>query len=111
MLFRSRTVARGKSDTPRAQSGKSKAQRSKSGSAKSKTDAAKPSAKKPNKRGGAKSAAKESAATDNKSLPMGRRYVIIDRRSAVNIFSDYLKERDKQDKDKLESSINKIILK
>lgn len=106
-----RTVARGKSDTQRAQSGKSKAQRSKSGSAKSKTDAAKPSAKKPNKRGGAKSAAKESAATDNKSLPMGRRYVIIDRRSAVNIFSDYLKERDKQDKDKLESSINKIILK
>ncbi len=106
-----RTVARGKSDTQRAQSGKSKAQRSKSGSAKSKTDATKPSAKKPNKRGGAKTVAKESAATDNKSLPMGRRYVIIDRRSAVNIFSDYLKERDKQDKDKLESSINKIILK
>lgn len=48
---------------------------------------------------------------DPKSLPVTRRYVILDRTSAVNIFSDYLKERDKADKDKLESSISTIIIK
>ena len=48
---------------------------------------------------------------DPKSLPVTRRYVILDRTSAVNIFSDYLKERDKADMDKLESSISTIIIK
>lgn len=100
-----RTVDRSKSKTARSSSGK----------AASKIGGNAPKAKNGDRRGarsGGKN--KESAATEktaNKSLPMGRRYVIIDRRSAVNIFSDYLKERDKQDKDKLESSINKIILK
>lgn len=48
---------------------------------------------------------------DPKALPVTRRYVILDRTSAVNIFSDYLKARDKADKDKLESSISTIIIK
>lgn len=48
---------------------------------------------------------------NNKSLPVTRRYVILDRTSAVNIFSDYLKERDKDEKNKLESSISTIIIK
>lgn len=41
-------------------------------------------------------------------LPVTRRYVILDRTNAVNMFGDYLKERDKADKDKLEASINTI---
>lgn len=44
-------------------------------------------------------------------LPVTRRYVIIDRTNAVNVFSDYLKQRDREEKDKLTSSINKIIIK
>lgn len=47
----------------------------------------------------------------NKNLPVTRRYVIIDRRSAVNIFSQYLKDRDAEEKQKLESSISTIIIK
>ncbi|MCM1368465.1 MAG: hypothetical protein NC184_06640 [Roseburia sp.] len=47
----------------------------------------------------------------SKKLPVPRRYVIIDRKSAVNVFSEYLKERDAAEKSKLEASINKIIIK
>lgn len=57
---------------------------------------------------------KSTAKTTNdaeKKLPVNRRYVIIDRTSAVNIFSDYLKEREGDGKGKLESSINTIIIK
>ena len=45
---------------------------------------------------------------DNKRLPLTRRYVIINRTSAVNIFNDYLKERGKE---KLDSMVTTIILK
>lgn len=47
----------------------------------------------------------------SRKLPVNRRYVIIDRRSAVNMFGDYLRERDGESKDKLKSSISTIILK
>ena len=59
----------------------------------------------------ASAAIRNGAKRSSSKLPVNRRYVILDRRSAVNIFSDYLKERDKTDKDKLESSINTIIIK
>ncbi len=48
---------------------------------------------------------------DAKKLPMTRRYIIINRTNAVNIFSEYLKEKDEREKEKLESSISTIILK
>ncbi len=48
---------------------------------------------------------------DSKKLPMTRRYVIINRTNAVNIFSEYLKAKDESEKEKLESSISTIILK
>lgn len=47
---------------------------------------------------------------DAKKLPVNRRYVILDRRNAVNMFGEYLKERDRAAKDKLQSSINTIII-
>ncbi|MDE7464021.1 MAG: hypothetical protein K2M48_03235 [Clostridiales bacterium] len=50
-------------------------------------------------------------ASDPKKLPVTKRYVILDRTNAVNIFSNYLKEREQSEKDKLESSINTIIIK
>ncbi|MCH5165903.1 MAG: hypothetical protein J1G01_05830 [Clostridiales bacterium] len=59
-------------------------------------------------RGGAKSAAKR--IVDEKKLPVTRRYVILDRRNAVNMFGEYLKERSKAEKDKLRSSISTIII-
>lgn len=46
-----------------------------------------------------------------KKLPLNRRYVIIDRHNAVNLFGEYLKERSKAEKDRLTSSINTIIIK
>lgn len=55
--------------------------------------------------------AKKSDTAVNRSLPVTRKYVILDKTSAVNIFSDYLKERDKDEKNKLESSISTIIIK
>lgn len=66
--------------------------------------------------GGSKSAKGRSAATKKpeakpKTLPVTKRYVILDRTNAVNIFSEYLKERDKAGKDKLESDIETIIIK
>ena len=66
--------------------------------------------------GGSKSAKGRSAATKKpeakpKTLPVTKRYVILDRTNAVNIFSEYLKERDKAGKDKLESNIDTIIIK
>ncbi len=56
-------------------------------------------------------AKKQESISDAKKLPVTRRYVILDRTNAVNLFSDYLKERDKAEKDKLASSINTIIIK
>ena len=73
----------------------------------------KSAAQKPAAKGGKKPAAQKSAQTPRKNqgagaarraaspsgdasrkLPVNRRYVIIDRRSAVNMFGDYLRERD-----------------
>lgn len=90
----------------------------------------KSAAQKPAAKGGKKPAAQKSAQTPRKNqgagaarraaspsgdasrkLPVNRRYVIIDRRSAVNMFGDYLRERDGESKDKLKSSISTIILK
>ncbi len=90
----------------------------------------KSAAQKPATKGGKKPAAQKSAQTPRKNqgagaarraaspsgdasrkLPVNRRYVIIDRRSAVNMFGDYLRERDGESKDKLKSSISTIILK
>lgn len=94
--------ASGARQTPAKKSGGASASRAKP--AQSKT--AKPTQK------SAKSAGKaKSAQSDAKKLPVTRRYVILDKTSAVNIFSDYLKERDKAEKDKLTSSINTIIIK
>ena len=78
------------------------------------TAAKKPAAKKD----GTVAASKRNAApvdktaeSDGKKLPVTRRYVIMDRTSAVNIFSEYLKSKDEKSKDKLKSSISTIILK
>lgn len=100
--------------------------------AKSGASGAKAAAQKPAAKGGKKPAAQKSAQTPRKNqgagagaakrtaspsgdasrkLPVNRRYVIIDRRSAVNMFGDYLRERDGESKDKLKSSISTIILK
>ena len=46
-----------------------------------------------------------------KKLPITRRYVILDRRNAVNMFGEYLKERNQAEKDKLKSSLDTIIIK
>ncbi|MBD5131361.1 MAG: hypothetical protein HDT28_02025 [Clostridiales bacterium] len=51
-----------------------------------------------------------SVTSPEKKLPLTRRYVILDRRNAVNMFGEYLKERDRNAKDKLEKSINTIII-
>lgn len=67
--------------------------------------------KQPAKKRGADSAANVKPGVKNKTLPVTKRYVILDRTSAVNVFSDYLKERDKADKDRLESNIETIIIK
>lgn len=45
-----------------------------------------------------------------KKLPVTRKYVILDRRNAVNMFGEYLKERDLSSGGKLKSSINTIIM-
>lgn len=45
-----------------------------------------------------------------KKLPLTRRYIILDRQNAVNMFGEYLKERNKAEKDKLTSSLNTIII-
>ncbi len=65
----------------------------------------------PAKKRGANSEASVKPSVKNKTLPVTKRYVILDRTSAVNVFSDYLKERDKADKDRLESNIETIIIK
>lgn len=44
-------------------------------------------------------------------LPLTRRYAIIDRTNAVNMFSRYLKEREEDEKNKIISSINNIEIK
>ena len=76
---------------------------------------AKPAAKKPTakpKRGGGKTQkpAAVSSIPPEKKLPVTRRYVILDRHNAVNMFGEYLKERNQAEKDKLKSSINTIII-
>lgn len=66
---------------------------------------------KPKKSGGGEQ--KPSVATNippEKKLPVTRRYVILDRHNAVNMFGEYLKERNQAEKDKLKSSINTIII-
>ncbi len=55
-------------------------------------------------------AKKQKAAQPEKKLPVTRKYVILDRRNAVNMFGEYLKERNKAQKEKLESSIDTIII-
>ena len=50
------------------------------------------------------------AVPPEKKLPMTRKYVILDRHNAVNMFGEYLKERNKAQKEKLESSIDTIII-
>lgn len=67
-------------------------------------------AKKPSGNVRAATASPEAKAP-SKRLPVPRRYVIIDRKSAVNVFSEYLKDRDAAEKRKLEASINTIIIK
>ena len=79
---------------------------------KSKTGGGKQTAsKQPAKKRGANGAANVKPSVKNKTLPVTKRYVILDRTSAVNVFSEYLKERDKADKDRLESNIETIIIK
>ena len=79
---------------------------------KSKTGGGKQTAsKQPAKKRGANGAANAKPSVKNKTLPVTKRYVILDRTSAVNVFSEYLKERDKADKDRLESNIETIIIK
>lgn len=53
---------------------------------------------------------KEAVAAASDAL-ITRRHIIMNRRNVVNMFSDYLKNRDGQDKEKLEGSINTIIIK
>ncbi len=78
-----------------------------------KKPAAQKSAQTPRKNQGAGAARRAASPSGDASrkLPVNRRYVIIDRRSAVNMFGDYLRERDGESKDKLKSSISTIILK
>lgn len=74
--------------------------------------------------GGKKKPASKAATTQNKQsgaaaksqsrttqLPLTRRYAIIDRTNAVNMFSRYLKEREEDEKNKIISSINNIEIK
>lgn len=44
-------------------------------------------------------------------LPVTKRYVILNRRNVVNMFSEYLGSKDKTEQEKLTSSINTIIYK
>ena len=78
-------------------------------SAKKSPAASKPKTAKP-KKSGNQAAKKQKAAQPEKKLPVTRKYVILDRRNAVNMFGEYLKERNKAQKEKLESSIDTIII-
>lgn len=44
-------------------------------------------------------------------LPMKKRHVLLNRRNVVNMFSDYLKSKNEDEKARIESSINTIIIK
>ncbi|MCI8613281.1 MAG: hypothetical protein HFE48_06260 [Clostridia bacterium] len=44
-------------------------------------------------------------------LPVTKRHVLINRRNVVNMFSDYLKSKSDDEKQRLQSSINTIIIK
>ena len=44
-------------------------------------------------------------------LPMTKRHVIINRRNVVNMFSEYLKTKSDDEKERIKSSINTIIIK
>ncbi|MDE7107637.1 MAG: hypothetical protein K2O39_04865, partial [Clostridiales bacterium] len=89
----------------------------KTSSVKKPATAKKPTTKKPAKpkksgSGGAsqRPAGVEGKIPPEKKLPVTRRYVILDRHNAVNMFGEYLKERNQAEKDKLKSSINTIII-
>lgn len=45
------------------------------------------------------------------ALPVGRRYVVQNRRNVVNMFNDYLNSKEQDEKEKLANSLNTIILK
>lgn len=72
----------------------------------------KQSGKKPTKQTAVKPSTGKATQTipPEKKLPVTKRYVILDRHNAVNMFGEYLKERNKAEKDKLQSSINTIII-
>lgn len=74
------------------------------------SDGAKRGAAKNAGKGAAKSKKTKAEIPAEKKLPVTRRYVILDRRNAVNMFGEYLKDRKQSDKDKLKSSINTIII-
>jgi len=74
------------------------------------SDGAKRGAAKNAGKGAAKSKKSKAEIPAEKKLPVTRRYVILDRRNAVNMFGEYLKDRKQSDKDKLKSSINTIII-
>ena len=44
-------------------------------------------------------------------LPIKKRHVLLNRRNVVNMFSDYLKSKSEDEKARIESSINTIIIK
>lgn len=54
---------------------------------------------------------REVEAKPHVSLPVNRRYVVQNRRNVVNMFNEYLNSKEKDEKEKLESSLNTIILK
>ncbi|MDE7405865.1 MAG: hypothetical protein K2M89_03205 [Clostridiales bacterium] len=62
------------------------------------------------KKSGSGGASQRPVIPPEKKLPVTRRYVILDRHNAVNMFGEYLKERNQAEKDKLKSSINTIII-
>ena len=53
----------------------------------------------------------EKLAVQMPPLPVTRKLVITNRMNVVNMFNDYLNEKDKNERDKLASSIGKIIIK
>ncbi len=107
----SRASSKSGTKKPAAKKTSSTARKSSSGGA-----ARKPAAsgtRKPTSSRSATPRRRDTAATEvpeEKKLPVTRRYVILDRRNAVNMFGEYLRERNKAEKEKLQSSINTIII-
>ena len=67
----------------------------------SKPSAAKKSVRKPGE---------ATAATGEDTLPVPRKHVLLNRRTAVNMFSDYLAEKTEEEKERLEGKINTVII-